>query len=280
MLDHVIMPRMSETPIGELKTYLDIWKEGSRHDLSREARQQRSHYIELLEAATSREVRQLADGLKRQRTSICGRKALDGHATTWWTERMESDEMKQLWHQWRMKNDGRLWQGLRRIDGLLRGLPGELYNDIGQRDVVLSRLYYMNTPRQAFQAILSLLMLRQLTCRELGIDMRPMTDDEYLQDGLITDPMEMPTTIGRVVKFGETQCDRTQKQTIGLLVRWLRDDYEQTHCREIEALAATNDTPAITISGDLVMQKETNIDKNYAPNIEHNGGTLTLPQIK
>jgi hypothetical protein len=29
---------------------------------------------------------------------------------------------------------------------------------------------------------------------------------------------------------------------------------------------------------ELVNKKETNIDKNYGPNIEHNGGTLTMPE--
>ena len=43
--------------------------------------------------------------------------------------------------------------------------------------------------------------------------------------------------IGRVVAFGETHCDKTQRQTIELLVHWLRDDYELAHCEEIEALA-------------------------------------------
>ena len=31
---------------------------------------------------------------------------------------------------------------------------------------------------------------------------------------------------------------------------------------------------------ELVQKKETNIDKNYGPNIEHNGGTLSLPKNK
>ena len=38
--------------------------------------------------------------------------------------------------------------------------------------------------------------------------------------------------------------------------------------------------PSISVNGDIVLSKETNIDKNYAPNIEHNGGTLTLPDIE
>ena len=31
---------------------------------------------------------------------------------------------------------------------------------------------------------------------------------------------------------------------------------------------------------EFVEKKETNIDTNYGPNIEHNGGTLTLPEGK
>ena len=46
-------------------------------------------------------------------------------------------------------------------------------------------------------------MLRQLTCRELGIEIRPMAEDEYKQDSVITNPMDMPTTIGRVKEFAD-----------------------------------------------------------------------------
>ena len=248
MLDTVLMPRLAEADINFLKTYLDVWLKGSRHDLSREARQQRSHYIELLEAAPDKHVRLLAEPLKEQRARICERAFLDEHATVWWTERLESPEVQRLWQQWRLRNDNKLWQGLQRIDLLLRQLPGELYSDIRQLDVVLSRMYYMNTPLKAFQAILALMMLRQLTCRELGIEMRPMTEDEYLTDGLITDPMDMPTTIGRVVAFGETQCDKAQKQTIERLVHWLRDDYEQGHPLGIESSSEKN--PLVVIQPD------------------------------
>lgn len=227
VLDNVFMPHLEETNIGELKEYLDIWLEGSRHDLSREARQKWQTYIEFLEAAQDKNVRLLAESLKDQRAAICERAPLDEHASTWWKERMESSDVQQLWCQWRLKNENKLWLGLKRIDTMLRELPGELYGDIGKLDVVLSRLYYMNTPRQAFMAILALMMLRELTCRELGIEMRPMTEDDYQQDGMITNPMDMPTTIGRVMAFGETLYDMGQKQTIEMLAHWLRDDYEQ-----------------------------------------------------
>ena len=62
---------------------------------------------------------------------------------------------------------------------MLCQLPGQLYLDISKRDVLLSRLYYMNTPRRAMDAIITLLMLRELTCQQLGIEMKPMIESEY-----------------------------------------------------------------------------------------------------
>ena len=249
VLDNVYLPHLAEADFKEVKTYLDIWLENSWHDLSREARQKRSEYIELLLASPNKEMRQLAEPLKEQRRRLLEREPLDRLATVWWDSRLESVEVQYLWQQWRLKNENKLWLGLRRIDTLLRQLPGELYGDIGKLDVILSSLYYLNTPRRAFQSIMALLMLRDLTCRELGLAMHPMTEDEYEADGRITNPMEMPTTIGRVVAFAETQCDKAQKQTIQLLAQWLRDDYEQSHPREIEALAETD--PLVVISGNV-----------------------------
>ena len=249
VLDNVYLPRLAETDFMELKTYLDIWIANSWHDLSREARQKRSAYIEQLLAVPSKEVRQLAEPLKEQRRRLLEREPLDRLATVWWNARLDSREVQYLWQQWRLKNENRLWLGLRRLDALLRQLPGELYGDMGELDLILSSLYYLNTPRKAFRSIMALLMLRDLTCRELGIAMHPMTDDEYETDGRITNPMDMPTTIGRVVAFAKTQCEKGQRQTIQLLAQWLRDDYEQSHPKEIEALAETD--PLVVINGDV-----------------------------
>ena len=286
MLDSLYMSNLDGADTEDLKFYLDLWTEGSRHDLSYEACQKRSEYIRCLESAQDKDIRQLAEPLKEQGRRMCERAFLDEHATVWWAERMKSADVKELWQTWKLKNENMLWLGLRRIDTLLRQLPGELY-----KDVVLSRLYYMDTPRKAFQSILALMMLRELTCRELGIEMRPMTEVEYQQDGRISNPMDMPTTIGRVVAFGETRCDRGQKQTIELLVHWLRDDYEQSHPQELEALAedtqaklaeaiekaANKPTTQVSNTLELVGKKETNIGTNYGPNIENNG-SLSLPE--
>lgn len=35
--------------------------------------------------------------------------------------------------------------------------------------------------------------------------------------------------------------------------------------------------PSVSFNGDIVLKRETNIGTNYGPNIENNGGTLTIP---
>ena len=185
MLKSQLMTNVDGADITDLKIYLGLWMEGSCHDLSRETREARTQFIAQLEKAQNKEVRLLNEPLKQQRTSMCGRMALIERTSEWWTERLESEEMKRLWTQWWLVNEGRLWGGLRDIDELLRQLPGQLYNDIGKRDVVLSRLYYMQTPRKALDAILTLLMLGELTCRQLGIEMKPMIESEYGCDKVV-----------------------------------------------------------------------------------------------
>ena len=185
MLKEMLATNVDEADITDLKIYLGIWMKGSCHDLSRETREARTQFIAQLEKSKRKEVRLLNEPLKQQRTSICGRMALIERASEWWTERLESEEMKRLWTQWWVANEGMLWGGLRDIDEKLRQLPGELYLDIDKRDMVLSRLYYMNTPRKALDAIITQLMLRELTCRELGIEMKPMIEKDYGSDKVV-----------------------------------------------------------------------------------------------
>ena len=47
-----------------------------------------------------------------------------------------------------------------------------------------------------------------------------------------------------------------------------------------DAMKKVAEKPKVNLHLELVNKKETNIDKNFGPNIEHNGGTLTLPDNK
>ena len=246
MLDEALLPNLSEVVLDEVETYVDLWMQHSHHDISAEARMACSRYIECLETAADSKMRELAKRLKHHRTSMCSRSTSNERAGIWWQSLLDSQELKELWQTWKSRCKNHLWEGLRLIDSLLRGLPGELYNDVGRLDDMFSRLYYMKVPKRALQSILALLMLREQTCMDLSIEMGPIAEDEYKLEGLITDPMLIPTTIGRVVEFGKLQCTTpVQKQTIQHLCNWLRDDYEQHHVKEIEDLAKTKERPSV-----------------------------------
>ena len=49
---------------------------------------------------------------------------------------------------------------------------------------------------------------------------------------------------------------------------------------QTEMLKKVVEEPKVNLHLELVNKKETNIDKNYGPNIEHNGGTMTMPEGK
>ena len=179
ILEEELLPYLADVNMTELQTYLGIWMEGSRHDMSLEASRQRELYIKLLEESTRDEVRGLAAELKHQSGGMCSRHRLEERTLEWWPRLVDSAEAANMWGRWCEHTKGRLWEGLQLIDDLLRQLPGNLYQNIGHMEAVFSQLYYLCIPRAALTAILSLLVLRERTCRELGIEMRPMVEADY-----------------------------------------------------------------------------------------------------
>ena len=57
-----------------------------------------------------------------------------------------------------------------------------------------------------------------------------------------------------------------------------RKDMKQDKILDSMEKAVNKPTTQNILNLELVNKKETNIDKNYGPNIEHNGGTLTMPE--
>lgn len=291
VLDEVLLPRLDEADVPMLETYLRIWMDGSRHDLSREARQRRSSLIERLEMAERTEIRQLAAELKHQRTAMCGRKMLMERTGQWWPGLVASEGAGRLWDRWRQETEGHPLTGLLRIDTMLRQLPGQLYMDIGHLEVMLSRLYYLRIPRRALQTILTLLVLRERTCRELGITMHPMTTNEYgidpteraglTEEELKTAFQQFPaqlalglySNMATLLASSPTWQKCAPEIQRQILAKQEKQEDKQNQMLESMERAASKPS----FSGDLVLVKETNIDKNYGPNIEQHGGTLTLP---
>ena len=179
ILEEELLPHLADVNMTELQTYLGIWMEGSRHDMSREASCQRELYIKLLEESTRDEVRELASELKHQSGGMCCRHRLEERTLEWWPRLVDSVEAASMWGRWCEQTKGQLWGGLQLIDDMLRQLPGDLYRNIGHMEAVFSQLYYLCIPRDALTTILSLLVLRERTCRELGIEMRPLAEADY-----------------------------------------------------------------------------------------------------
>ena len=179
MLEEELLPHLTDVNITELQTYLGIWMEGSRHDMSHEASRQRELYIKLLEESSRDEVRVLAGELKRQSGGMCCRHRLEERTLEWWPRLVDSDEAASMWGRWCEQINGQMWRGLQLIDDMLHQLPGNLYQNIGHMETVFSQMYYLCIPRAALTTILSLLVLRERTCRELDIEMRPIAETDY-----------------------------------------------------------------------------------------------------
>lgn len=182
ILEEELLPNLNDADLEELQTYLNIWMEGSRHDMSQEASSQRRQYIRLLAESERSEVRLLAKELEHQSASMCCRHRLEERVLEWWPCLVDSDEMENLWVHWHEQINGRLWDGLRLIDEKLRQLPGNLYESIGHLETVFSQLYYLCIPRATLTSVLALLALRVKTCRQLGIEMKPMAQADYADD--------------------------------------------------------------------------------------------------
>ena len=181
ILEEELLPSLADADTTELQTYLGIWMAGSRHDISQEACSQRQQYIKLLMESERDEVRALAKELEHQSAGMCSRHRLEERVMEWWPRLVASDEASNMWVRWREQTKGQLGVGLRLIDGMLRQLPGNVYEHIDHLETVFSQLYYLCIPRAALTAILSLLVLRMRTCRELGIEMKPMSEADYEQ---------------------------------------------------------------------------------------------------
>lgn len=275
------MITFSKESLAQLSFNIDLWLKGSENDLSRETRENRSRYIELLEASSDGDVRMLAEGVKCQRNAICGERMMTERTSSWWQTLKSSSDLQELWQKWQLRCKRRYWQNLQMIDDMLRRLPGEVYDDIGDLGRFLSRLYYLKVPRMAYYSILTLMLIRELTCEKLGVATEPLLPDDYLSDDVIQDMEQMPATIGQVLRFGQTQCELPgQRTTIQLLANWLRDEYTQSHCKAADALTQRDDailqqTKAISDAAEAMLElavKPTSIGQ-----LNMGNGEQTLP---
>ena len=116
--------------------------------------------------------------------------------------------------------------------------------------------------------------------------------DELKEADLITKIVEHSVKLGvDVAKNVELVLGRIYRGSTKFAehFKWLEDYIANTssagdilkaiaELNETLKKAANKPTTQTNFTLELVQKKETNIDKNYGPNIEHNGGTLTMPE--
>ena len=297
MLEEELLPRLEDVNLTQLQTYLGWWMDSTRHDLSDEVSRRREAYIKQLDASKRDEVRRMADELKHQCTRMCSRHQLEERTREWWPRLVCSEEAERMWNTWLVQTDGQLIEGLKLIDATLRQLPGEIYQDIGRMEVVFSRLYYHRIPKEDLMAILSLLILRERTCRQIGIAMKPMTETDYEDCQSETNNCSMEEMGKAFLRFpakialglyghmstlmAEHPAWQKYAPKIHKDILKKQDRQEEKQDKMIDSVEKSMEEPRTqnNYTLELVQNKETNIGTNYGPNIENNG-TLSLPDKK
>lgn len=249
----VLLPDIANTDIAQLTEYFDLWMHSIRFNHSREVAFAIREYISILSADEREEVRQIASELDHLRTKKGNPETISELVTTWWEPMLVSAIVGcnfAFIRRRAMSEKRQLLSILDNVEQLMRPMPGELYNDVGDVGRFFSHLYYLAPPMRALQGVLSLMAIRTLICRELNLGTEPVFDGCVPE---ITEVSQLSTTIGRVMEFNQTQC-RTYEESLTLqrLVDWLERDSRGNRQAEIEQmLSAHNPAPNINI-GTLV----------------------------
>ena len=260
-----LLPALSEVGTDELRLYLDRWLSAVRYNQSREVQKEMMELISILSADKREEVRQIAADIDHLRTKKGTKEILEEMAKTWWSDMLHDRTVIDSFCvvKQRCQNDRRqLLLILGKVEQLMQDMPGNLYHDVGDVYEFFSHLGYLAPPMRALSGVLSLLAVRTLICNELGLSQEPFFGDRV---EAITDTNQIPTTIGKVLAFGNEQCkEYAEMLTIQRLANYLKDDYHGTRDAEIEGiLDKIKPAPNITIgtlNGSATGQVTQNID--------------------
>lgn len=265
-----LLPDLANASVEELRMYFDRWFLSVRYNQSREVQDEMLKFISLLAADTREEVRRIAIDVDHLRTKKNSCEILNEMAGTWWPgilhERMSNESfslLRQRCHNYRSQ----MLLILDKTEELMRPMPGELYNEVGDAYEFFSHLAYLAPPMAALSGVLSLLALRTLLCEELGLPTAPFFGKRV---EVVSDVKQIPTTIGKVMEFAEKQCkEYTEVLTVQRLAEYLRQDYMGTRSEQVENIPDAA-RPATNIF----------VEKNYGPcngNIQEQKLQLPLP---
>lgn len=162
----------------ELMQYMTVWIDSNLHDLSRDTKQLREHYMERLRSVGDNALVPLIKRIDKQRVALLGDHRR-GYRKQWWRDLVDSPQMNRYWTRWTSRMGCDLWRDLREVDKHLRTLPDAAYDYVGSLDQLFSRLYSLDVPREVLWNIYTLLLLRHRLCRALDIPNQPLAPDAY-----------------------------------------------------------------------------------------------------
>lgn len=176
VLREVLLPDLGHSGLEQLTDYLALWTQNIRFNHSREVITSLREFIAILSASEREEVRRLALDLDHLRTKRGTPEVIGEMVEHWWEPLLASPEVGDSFAQLRQCALGESHQLLGLLDYVeaqMRPMPERLYHDVGDVRRFFSHLYYLAPPRQALQGVLSLMAVRTLVCRELGLSQAP-----------------------------------------------------------------------------------------------------------
>ena len=198
-----------------VQLYMDVWIEHSEHDLSSEAKRQRQYFLnDIDDLEEEMDLTKQKAALRKQQTAMCGQHLMSKRIAMWWKQQLEAPELDMLWNGWRLQWDGNLRENLQWIDDTLRRMPDGLYAHINTLDVLFSKLYYMDTPRDVLNIVLTLLKLRHRICNALGISLDPLPDTYYAPQLSATDTEAEERQLQEQMRREEEEYNRTHDERI------------------------------------------------------------------
>lgn len=248
VLHEVLLPDIASDNTKQLTEYFTLWMRSIRFNQSREVALAMQEYISILSADEREEVRFLSKELDHLRTKRGNPESISELVETWWEPMLCSAVVSDNFATIRrraMSEKRQLLSILDYMEQLMRPMPDELYNDVGDAYKFFRHLYYLAPPMQALQRVLSLLAIRTLICRELNLSMEPFFGHRVAET---TEVSQLLTTIGRVMEFNQTQC-RTYEESLTLqrLVEWLERDSRGNRQTEIEQMLSAHPNEAQVI---------------------------------
>lgn len=255
VIEDELFPDLANVSEGELRMYIDRWLSSVRYNQSREVQHEMLRFISLLSADPREEIRSIAVNIDHMCTKKNSSEVITEMSEVWWKDLLQCRTVNDSFSVVvdRCQNDRhQLLLLLDKVEELLRSMPGDLYNDMGDTYEFFSHLAYLAPPKRALIGVLSLFALRSLICKELNLPTTPFFGKRV---EAISDVRKMPTTIGKVFEFAETQCkDHAELVTAQRIIDFLRQDYLDTRDEQVENILN-------------ICKPATNIfvDKNYGP---------------